>query len=92
MSSETIVIHLIWATFSSAFLYVVHKNVGKYANIKQLEAMACVSERFGAIFLQVLKESDSKFGIFPLIYGRPSSAHNTPAQTYENEYSSHETS
>lgn len=89
MSTETLFIHILWASVSSAALYVTYKCVEKYTTIKSLETLAFTSERIGAVVLQVLKEGGGKFrGLpVPVIHGtrqtRPHH-HSTSAQTEEN--------
>lgn len=92
MSTETLFIHILWASVSSAALYVTYKCVEKYTTIKSLEALALTSERVGAVVLRVLKESGGRFGSFPvpvIHHGtrqtRPHH-HSTPAQTEENHH------
>ena len=92
MSTETLFIHILWASVSSAALYVTYKFVEKYTTIKSLEALALTSERVGAVVLRVLKESGGRFGSFPVIHHgtrqqtRPHHHHSTPAQTEENHH------
>lgn len=94
MSTETLLIHIIWASLSSAALYVTYKCVERYTTIKSLEALALTSERVGAVVLRVLKESGGRFGSFPvpvIHHGtrqqtRPHNNHSTPAQTEENHH------
>ena len=66
MSTETLFIHILWASVSSAALYVTYKCVEKYTTIKSLETLAFTSERIGAVVLQVLKESGGKFRGLPV--------------------------
>uniref|UniRef100_A0A6C0J005 Uncharacterized protein n=1 Tax=viral metagenome TaxID=1070528 RepID=A0A6C0J005_9ZZZZ len=90
MSKETLFIHILWASVSSAALYVTYKYVEKYTSIKSLEALALTSERIGTVVLQVLKESGGRFRSLPVpdVHGtrtRPHH-HSTPAQTEENHH------
>lgn len=80
--TETLFIHIIWASVSSATLYVAYRCVEKYTTVKSLEALALTSERVGAVVLQVLKESGGKFGKFP--HATRPHHHPTSAQTEEN--------
>lgn len=85
MSTETICIHILWASVSSVALYVTYRCVEKYMIIKSLEAIALTSERVGAVVLQVLKESGARFGSFTVpIHGTRPHHHSTSAQTEEN--------
>lgn len=93
MSTETLLIHILWASVSSAALYVSYKSFEKYTKIKSLEALALTSERVGAVVLRVLKESGGRFGSFPvpvIHHGTRQQArphhHSTPAQTEENHH------
>lgn len=89
MSTE-IFIHILWASVSSAALYVTYKCVDKYTTLKSLEALALASERVGTVVLQVLKESGGGiFGNFPVSVNgtrqkRPHHPNPTSAQTAEN--------
>ena len=93
MSTETLFIHILWASVSSTALYVTYKCVERYTTVKSLEALALASERVGAMVLQVLKESGGRrignFS-FPVANGtrqnRPH--HHTSAQT-EQDHNTH---
>ncbi len=89
MSTETLFIHILWASVSSAALYVTYRCVEKYTTVKSLEVLALASERVGSVLLQVLKVHEGRFGNFPVpVIGngtqkRPRHPHPTSTQTKE---------
>lgn len=90
MSAEILFIHMLWASVSSAALYVTYKCVEKYATVKSLEVCALASERVGTLVLQVLELHGGRIGNFqvPVVGNgtqkRPRHPHPTSTQTQEN--------
>lgn len=55
VSFETLFIHVLWASVSSATLYVGYKSVERYTAVKYLETFALASEKIGTVILHLLK-------------------------------------
>lgn len=57
MSTESLCIHVLWASVVFGTLIVLHKCVEKYTAVKSAETLVLATEKFSVLMLHILKKN-----------------------------------